>query len=110
MNSTTSFGPPVISAAIKAMDAHDPHALAALFVEHGSVQDDYETHTGRAAIRHWFDATPATRLELLWEEHSATEYILTARAHGDYAGSPLSFKYSFALDGDLLRTLKITLL
>ena len=110
MNSNTSSEHPVIAAAIEAMNAHDSEALAALFVDDGSVKDEGETHEGRTAIRRWFEATPPIRLELLGEESFAMEHELEVRAHGHYPQSPLSFRYSFVLDGDRIATLKIALL
>ncbi|QEO14818.1 nuclear transport factor 2 family protein [Agromyces intestinalis] len=108
--STASSTHPVVAAAIEALDAHDAEALAALFVADGCVDDESETHEGRSAIRRWFEATPATRIELLHEESYGSEVELIAKAHGDYPQSPLSFRYGFELEGDRIASLKISLI
>ncbi len=112
MNSNTSTRNPVIDAALDAMNAHDAEALAALFVDGGSVQDVDETFEGAAAIREWFAETPAIRLEPTTEvtSNSGLQHVLEAKAHGDYPQSPLPFRYDFELDGDRIRTLRISLL
>ncbi|GAA1055395.1 hypothetical protein GCM10017608_25160 [Agromyces luteolus] len=105
---TSSSARGVISAAIDAMDAHDAEALAELFVAGGSVEDENEVHTGRAAIRRWFAATPEIALEVLRERSSGPDHEVEAKAHGDYPGSPLTFRYRFRLAGDRIEAVTIT--
>ncbi|QAY73748.1 nuclear transport factor 2 family protein [Agromyces protaetiae] len=108
-NSTTSEHP-VVAKAMEAMAAHDARSLAALFADLGSVEDENERHIGARAIRRWFAATPPIEHELLREYAFGPEVELVARAHGDYPQSPLSFRYRFTIDGERIRTLRISLL
>ena len=102
---TTSH--PLVLAAAAAMDAHDAAALSSLFAADGWVRDEDSTFVGPAAINTWFDETTPTTLETIAEADDGT--TITARAHGDYPQSPLTFRYRFALTDDAIQSLTINI-
>ena len=103
--------PIVVTNLVKAQDSFDSSAYANCFSETGVVYDEGKTHKGRTEIKHW---NKATNMEynlvvkpLRFEANGATG-ILKAEVSGTFPGSPTVFTYSFEFDGELIRSLKIT--
>ena len=103
---------PAPIAAYFAADRHDADAVAACFSATATVLDEGKTHTGREAIRQW-KAEASTRFSYSVEPFAAIEdggrFIVTGHVAGDFPGSPVDLRYAFALEGDLIAGLEITL-
>lgn len=90
----------------------DAEALSLRFTERGVVKDEGALHSGRAAIATWIsDAWKKYRVTT--EPRAvATEgptTIVTCHVAGNFPGSPLDLRYHFALEGDLISRLEVTL-
>ncbi len=88
-----------------------PDAIAATFTENGVVKDKGKTHEGRVAIREWM-ADEAQQYSytvepfLVASKNGKTQ--VTAHAAGDFPGSPIDLRFIFALAGDKVAELEIT--
>lgn len=88
-----------------------PDAIAATFTENGTVTDKGKIHKGRDAIRAWM-ADEAQQYSytvepfLIINDNGKTQ--VTAHAVGDFPGSPVDLRFIFALSGDKVTELEIT--
>lgn len=94
-----------------AADRHrDPQALAACFAPSGTVIDEGNTYTGRAAIAGWL-ANASRQYEYVVEpfaiDREDGRIIVSSRLVGNFPGSPVDLRYRFALEGDLIAALEI---
>ena len=89
-----------------------PDAVVAAFTENGIVKDKRKTHRGRNAIREWM-ADEAQQYSytvepfLISTDNGKTQ--VTARAVGDFPGSPVDLRFIFVLADDKVAKLEITI-
>ena len=102
--------PASIQAYFTADAAQDGAALTAAFAPDAIVQDEGETHYGAQAILAWWQAAKAKyhhSAEPLDLSESAGKTVVRARVSGDFPGSPAVLHFSFGLEGDRIRDLRI---
>ncbi len=103
--------PKVVADLVKAQNNFDSIAYANCFSETAVVFDEGKTHNGRTEIEQWIaDANQrykATMRPIRFEEKE-TESILNAEISGTFDGSPIVLKYHFELEGELIKSLRIT--
>lgn len=102
--------PEPIAAYFKA-DRRDASGVARCFTNDGVVKDEGRTYTGPAAIEAWKAATSARFAyiaEPLELEQEDRKYIVTSRVTGDFPGSPVDLRFSFALERGKIASLEIT--
>jgi len=102
--------PPPVARYVAAANARDAQGVAAAFVPDGAVHDEGRLHRGRPAIAAWaldaarqYDATMAPRRL----EPSQDGCTLHAEVSGNFAGSPATLAFRFALRGDAIAALEI---
>jgi|APEBP8051073178_1049388.scaffolds.fasta_scaffold00151_44 ketosteroid isomerase-like protein len=90
--------------------AQDGAALAAVFAAEADVLDEGQTHRGPEDIRAWWQAAKekyhhsAAPLDMI--EHDG-KIVVRALVSGDFPGSPLVLRFTFGLEGALIRDLRI---
>lgn len=102
--------PPPIRTYFAAEAPQDAAALAAAFSADATVQDEGETHHGPEAIRGWWLAAWAKyrhRAVPLDLTEAGGAAVVRARVSGDFPGSPAVLRFTFALAGDRITTLRI---
>jgi hypothetical protein len=103
--------PKAIEAYFEADRTGSPDAIAAAFTETGVVKDKGKSHRGREAVRAWM-ADEAQQYSywvepfLITVENGKTQ--VTAHTAGDFPGSPIDLRFIFALAGDKIAELEIT--
>lgn len=103
--------PTAIEAYFEADRTGSPAAIAATFTGNGIVKDKGRTYRGREAIRAWM-ADEAQQYSytvepfLITMENGKTQ--VTAHTAGDFPGSPIDLRFIFALTGDKVAELEIT--
>ena len=91
-------------------DERGGDAVAQCFTPQGAVVDEGQTHRGPVAIAAWKTAASANysyRSEPLAIEKWDGRFIVTSRVVGNFAGSPVELRYSFALEGGQIASLEI---
>ena len=92
-------------------DRRNGAAVAGCFTNGGVVIDEGQTHVGLAAIEDWKTAASAQTsyvvepLRLEQQDHAC---IVTGRVTGNFPGSPVDLRYSFALEHGKIASLEIT--
>lgn len=104
--------PKAIEAYFEADRNGGPDDVAAAFAENGIVKDKGKTHTGRTAIREWMvdeaqQYNYTVEPFLISTENGKTR--VTARAAGDFPGSPVDLRFIFVLAGEKVTELEITI-
>lgn len=97
-------------AAYFAADSSDADAVAACFTEDGVVIDERRTHAGRDAIRRWkTEASRAFRYTVtpLAIARDEGRTVVTGHVAGDFPGSPVDLRYTFALEDGKIARLEI---
>ena len=91
-------------------DRHDSHAVARCFTSDAVVKDEGRTHAGLAAIEAWKTET-SKKFTYVAEpfalEKKDRQYIVTSRVTGDFPGSPVDLRYTFALERGKIASLEI---
>ncbi|TXD44896.1 nuclear transport factor 2 family protein [Xanthomonas campestris] len=91
-------------------DRRDGQAVARCFTTDGVVIDEGGTHSGLAAIETWKSSGSAryayTARPHTLERH-AQRYIVTSQVSGNFPGSPLDLRYTFALERGKIASLEI---
>lgn len=90
--------------------AREAEATAACFTQAAIVRDEGNTYAGREAIRRWKEESSAKYTYTvdpfsIAEEGGRT--VVTSHLVGDFPGSPIDLRYSFAVDGDKIAELEI---
>lgn len=104
--------PVPIAAYLKAANADDPLALAACFTADAVVHDESREYRGIDAILAWKTETSERyhpTVEARRIEGAALEYRLHALVTGNFPGSPAMLAYRFALRGDRIAALEISI-
>jgi SnoaL-like domain len=96
---------------VSAMNRHDIDGMLRPFLKEATVLDEGQTYHGHVDIRKWMEET--TRKYRVTGEVSGVTGTDAARRvsiliSGDFPGSPIELAYSFALEGDLISRLEIT--
>jgi ketosteroid isomerase-like protein len=94
-----------------ATDTSDANAVARCFSENAIVIDERREHRGRPAIARWKAEVAAKyhyTSEPLAVEASGPDVTVTARATGNFPGSPVDLRYRFTLEGATIGRLEIT--
>jgi hypothetical protein len=92
-------------------DRHNGPAVARCFTNHGVVIDEGHTYVGLAEIAAWKDAASAQSsyvVEPVRLEREGDTCIVTGRVTGNFPGSPVDLRYSFALERGKIASLEIT--
>jgi myo-inositol-hexaphosphate 3-phosphohydrolase len=104
--------PDVIAAYFAADRYSNPEATAQCFTEGAVVRDEGKTYTGRNEIRRW-KAEASTKYTYTAEpiaiEAEAGHTVVTSHVAGNFPGSPVDLRYRFALRGEKIAGLEITL-
>jgi ketosteroid isomerase-like protein len=90
--------------------AGDAEAVAECFVEDAVVTDEGTARHGRAAIRDWKTASSQAfryTVEPFAMVSADSRTIVTAHVRGDFPGSPVDLRFTFALAGDRISALEI---
>lgn len=96
---------------IAAANAQDIEAVTASFSEGAVVQDEGQNRQGIAAIRQWAVVVSKKyrpTVETLDVAQADGRTILTARASGNFPGSPVELRYVFTLNGGKIERLEIS--
>ena len=104
--------PSPIAAYLDASNRFDAAAIAQCFTPDAVVRDEGEQYTGPKAIGAW--AADAIARYRAHAEPRALDgadgrYRLTALVTGDFPGSPATLAFRFALQGDRIAGLEVTL-
>lgn len=103
--------PDPVAAYFAAANAHDGAAVAACFSADGVVADEGRQHRGRAAIVQWQqDVSARYQVSLAPAAvagHEGGGCSVTARASGNFPGSPLDLTFRFSLAGQAITHLEI---
>lgn len=102
--------PPPVASYVAASNARDAQGVAAAFLPDGAVHDEGHLHRGRPEIAAWaldaarkYDATMAPRRV----EPTPDGCTLHAEVSGNFAGSPLTLAFRFALRAGAIAVLEI---
>ena len=109
MTSTLTL-PPILTAMVTALNAHDSTAFITCFADDAVVRDEGKVLYGRAAIQTWFeDVSRKYQATLHVTDLSFTdgEPVLTGNVSGTFDGSPIQLRYYTALDDGKIIALKI---
>jgi hypothetical protein len=92
-------------------DQRDGEDVARCFTERAVVEDEGQSHSGRAAIEAW--KTAASRKysytsEPLAREQKEGRTIVRTRLTGDFPGSPVDLQFVFRLERGKIAHLEIT--
>jgi hypothetical protein len=90
--------------------AEDGDTFAKAFTQDAEVLDEGQTHHGPEAIRAWWQAAKAKyrhRAEPLDMTEANGKTVVSAKVSGDFPGSPIVLRFSFGLQGALIRELGI---
>ena len=108
---TRSLNLPKTIAAYFIADEVDGEAVSQCFTENAIVKDEGHTHKGWAAIKQW-KADVSTKYKYTCEplacEEKDGKTVVTSHLVGDFPGSPVDLRFSFALEGDKIASLEIT--
>ena len=103
--------PDVIIALIKAQDNYDAAAYAGCFTETSIVFDEGKTHKGKKEIQEWIAAANEEYkavMKPVGYTGTGTGGIFKTEVSGTFEGSPIILNYHVELEGDLIRSLKVT--
>ena len=92
-------------------DQRDGEAVARCFTKEAVVEDEGQTHSGRAAIKAWKTAASAkyayTSAPFAVEQTDG-RYSVRSRLTGNFPGSPVALRYLFRLERGKIAHLEIT--
>lgn len=103
--------PKVVTSLIEAQNSHDSDAYIKNFSPMAIVHDEGKTHKGKEEIKQWIahsNSQYQAFLKPLGYKVGPTESLLTAEVSGAFPGSPAVLQFHMQLDGDLIKSLKIT--
>lgn len=90
----------------------DANAISSHFTEDAIVKDEGHTYAGREAIRRWKIAS-STKYNYTVDPFAIVDEggltVVAAHLTGDFPGSPVDLRYRFALKGEEIAGLEITL-
>lgn len=102
--------PQPISDYLAAENGYDIEALAHCFAEHAVVRDEGRTIEGLPAIKEWKAETKKKyqhTVEPLGSVQKDGKIVVTARAAGNFPGSPVEVEFIFSLEAGKIGLLEI---
>ena len=90
--------------------AQTGEALAGAFAPDAEILDEGQTHRGPAAIQAWWRAAKAKyrhSAEPLDLSEIDGKTVVRAKVTGDFPGNPVVLRFTFGLQGALIRDLRI---
>lgn len=102
---------PLLNRFVSHMNNHDSAAFTACFADDAVVEDEGQTHHGRAAIETWISkafAQAAPILDLEEAHRTATGSLLSGMVSGTFPGSPIKLHYHLAHDEAHISHLRCT--
>lgn len=103
--------PNVITALVEAQNNYNSAAYGNCFSETATVFDEGDSCTGKDAIKQWFEKANEkyrTVMDPVECNETGSNWVLTTRISGTFAGSPIVLNYNFEIQNSLIQTLKIT--
>lgn len=104
--------PPLpIQAYVTAINRHDIDGMLRLFSKDATVVDERQSYHGHVDIRRWMEETTrkyGVTAEVSGVAGAAAAPRVSTLISGNFPGSPITLTYSFALEGDLISRLEIT--
>ena len=100
-----------IQAYVSALNQHDIDAMLLPFSKKATVLDEGQTYDGDVDIRRWMEDTTrkyGVTGEISGVAGAAAAPRVSMLISGNFPGSPITLTYSFALEGDLISRLEIT--
>ena len=89
----------------------DADAMVSPFAADAIAYDMGRSHKGHAELRTWFEEEVIAVRAIFTPDavrHEDGQVVVEGPAHGDFKGSPIRFTYRFDLEGDLIKTLDVT--
>ena len=102
--------PGPVATYLAAEKAKDSEKLAQCFREDAVVRDEGREHRGVAAIKAWHREANAKyryAVEPLEATASGPTVVVRARVTGDFPGSPIEPRFTFAVSGDRIGSLEV---
>ena len=102
--------PGPVATYLAAEKAKDSEILARCFREDAVVRDEGREHRGAAAIEAWHrEANAKYRyvVEPLGATASGPNIVVRARVTGDFPGSPIEPRFTFAVSGERIASLEV---
>lgn len=104
--------PPPIAAYVDANARLDVEGMLAPFKPDAVIRDNGTLYLGHADLGRLFEQEVIRVKAIFTPDAVRTEagrVVVEGPAHGEFPGSPLRFTYRFALEGEAIKTLEITL-
>lgn len=104
--------PTVITSLVKAQNNNDNAAYADCFTENATVFDEGKSYSGKQQIKEWAESTAKEyNLAIKPKDYTGDSYsgIFKAEVSGTFPGSPIMFSYELKFDGDLIKSLEISI-
>lgn len=98
--------PKAIEHFVAATNAHDASALEAAFAPGATVVDNGTTFATEAELREFFEVRLVAP-KIVLTPTSYEDGRLVASGDGDFPGGPLSFAFTFGIEGDAITDLVI---
>lgn len=101
--------PTAVENYVAAANAQDARRVADCFVADGTVRDEGRVRRGRDDIAAWASATVRYGATIVPAELAGGDgtYTMHASVRGDFAGSPVTLAFHFALRADGIDSLEI---
>lgn len=102
--------PPLLSAMIAALNAHDADTFLACLADEAVVRDEGHTHVGITAIRTWFETTMgkyAPHIDVTSLSTLDGEPVIAGNVSGNFDGSPIALRYFVGVEDGKVVALKI---
>jgi hypothetical protein len=102
--------PKPIASYIAGSNAHDADACAAYFADNAIVRDEGREMRGVVAVRDWMAAAIAKyqhTVEVVTSANTDRGTVVTCRVSGNFPGSPIELRYTFAVAGEKITRLEI---
>lgn len=103
--------PKVVSDLVKAQNEFDSKAYVDCFTETAIVHDEGKVHTGKNEIKHWIAESNEkyrSTMNPLDFQQNGRSGVLVTEVSGTFPGSPLTLKFHFEINDELIQSLKVT--
>lgn len=98
--------PAAVHRFVTATNAHDAESLGDVFAPGATVVDDGNTYDTEAAVREWITVHQIEPMIVITPTSYAADRLV-ASVDGEFPGGPLTFSFSFTLQGDAVIGLSI---
>ncbi|WP_022930717.1 nuclear transport factor 2 family protein [Patulibacter americanus] len=105
--------PDVVQTLLRAVEARDLETVHAAFTPDAAIADEGEVVHGPAGVERWATRAMGYGLAFVVDAVSSApdetddDTVVTTTTTGDFAGSPLVFRWYFAFDEDRISSLRI---